>query len=123
MAHVGKSLAVEGVVKRYGKVAALDDVTFDFGASEFITLLGPSGSGKTTLLMVLAGFTQLDAGSVLLDGVRIENIPPSAATSAWSFRGTLSSRISPSRKTSPFRCECAHCRLPTSTRGFAPFWA
>lgn len=47
---------------------ALEDVTFSVDKGEFICLLGPSGCGKTTLLNALAGFEQLDAGSVTIDG-------------------------------------------------------
>ncbi|MBN1439579.1 MAG: ABC transporter ATP-binding protein [Anaerolineales bacterium] len=47
---------------------ALEDLTFDVKAGEFLCLLGPSGCGKTTLLHIIAGLEQADSGSVLLDG-------------------------------------------------------
>ncbi|GAB3053064.1 ABC transporter ATP-binding protein [Intrasporangium mesophilum] len=47
---------------------ALDDVTLDVRAGEFLTLVGPSGSGKTTLLDILGGLSQPTAGEVLVDG-------------------------------------------------------
>jgi putative spermidine/putrescine transport system ATP-binding protein len=57
-------IAIGGLEKRYGSVVALDRVSLEIAAGDFVTLLGPSGSGKTTLLMVLAGFVRPDAGSL-----------------------------------------------------------
>jgi NitT/TauT family transport system ATP-binding protein len=48
-----------------GELEALDGVSFDLCASEFVCLLGPSGSGKSTLLRVLAGLLKPDAGEVI----------------------------------------------------------
>jgi len=69
-------LRVEGLVKRFGEVAALDGVSLDIASGELLTILGPSGSGKTTLLKVVAGFETPDAGSVRVDGVDITAMPP-----------------------------------------------
>jgi spermidine/putrescine ABC transporter ATP-binding subunit len=66
---------VVGCVKRYGALAALDDVSLTFHDGEFFGLLGPSGSGKTTLLRAIAGFIDLDQGEVLVDGEDIRPIP------------------------------------------------
>src|SRR4051794_39742015 len=62
----GARVRLSDVSKRYGSLAAVDHVTLDVAAGEFVTLLGPSGSGKTTLLNILSGFTQLDSGDVLV---------------------------------------------------------
>ncbi|MES1151871.1 MAG: ATP-binding cassette domain-containing protein, partial [Dongia sp.] len=69
------TVEVIGAVKRYGAMAALDDVSLAFTDGEFFGLLGPSGSGKTTLLRSIAGFIELDAGQVLLDGADIGHTP------------------------------------------------
>ncbi|HVZ00056.1 MAG TPA: ABC transporter ATP-binding protein [Dongiaceae bacterium] len=69
------AVEVVGCVKRYGAVAALDDVSLAFSNGEFFGLLGPSGSGKTTLLRAIAGFIELDSGRVLLDGDDIGHVP------------------------------------------------
>jgi len=68
-------VAVVGAQKRYGTLAALDNVSLKFVDGEFFGLLGPSGSGKTTLLRAIAGFIELDSGQVLLDGEDIGPIP------------------------------------------------
>lgn len=59
-----------------GTINALDGVSLDVDANEFVTLLGPSGCGKTTLLRAIAGFEDLDAGSIRLDGADMAGVPP-----------------------------------------------
>ena len=49
----------------------LDHINLYINDSEFLTLLGPSGCGKTTTLRIVAGLTEPDEGSVLLDGADI----------------------------------------------------
>jgi spermidine/putrescine ABC transporter ATP-binding subunit len=66
---------VVDVSKRYGSIAALDDVSISFRDGEFFGLLGPSGSGKTTLLRAIAGFVEPDNGTISFDGERVENVP------------------------------------------------
>jgi spermidine/putrescine ABC transporter ATP-binding subunit len=65
----------DGVSKRFGAVAALEDVTLAVRRGEFMTLLGPSGCGKTTLLNLVAGFFAPDAGQILIDGERVNDVP------------------------------------------------
>src|SRR5260221_7578948 len=69
-------LLVDGVTKRYGAVAAVDDVSLSVAGGEFFALLGPSGCGKTTLLRLLAGFETPDAGRILIDGIDMTGVPP-----------------------------------------------
>ena len=69
-------ISIRGVSKHYGAVAALDDVSLDIGAGEFVTLLGPSGSGKTTLLNILAGFIRLSRGGVFFGTEDVTLVPP-----------------------------------------------
>ena len=59
--HVGKTFAD-------GTVRALDDISFDVGAGEFICLVGPSGCGKTTLLRLINGLITPDEGDVRVMG-------------------------------------------------------
>ena len=58
-----------------GAVNALDGVSLDVGEDEFVTLLGPSGCGKTTLLRAIAGFEELDDGSIQLEGKDMVGVP------------------------------------------------
>jgi putative spermidine/putrescine transport system ATP-binding protein len=72
----GAALELRDVVKRYGGQAAVDRVSLDIRAGEFITFLGPSGSGKTTTLNMVAGFTDVTDGDILMDGDAISALPP-----------------------------------------------
>lgn len=57
------AIAVEGLVKRYGHVVALDDVSFEIGAGELFGFIGPDGAGKSTLFRILVTLLVPDAGS------------------------------------------------------------
>ncbi|HJV57136.1 MAG TPA: ABC transporter ATP-binding protein [Methylomirabilota bacterium] len=65
-------VTIQGVVKRFGAVTAVDAVDLTVADGELFTLLGPSGCGKTTLLRLLAGFYQPDAGTIRF-GDRVVN--------------------------------------------------
>jgi putative spermidine/putrescine transport system ATP-binding protein len=72
----GCSVDVERVTHRYGAAVAVDAVSLSVRAGEVVALLGPSGCGKTTLLRIVAGFVRQSAGEVLIDGRRIDELPP-----------------------------------------------
>jgi putative spermidine/putrescine transport system ATP-binding protein len=70
-------LRLSNVIKSYdGQVNAVDDISMDVRKGEFLTLLGPSGSGKTTTLMMIAGFEELTAGTLELNGRSLTNVKP-----------------------------------------------
>lgn len=73
-------LQIEGAARTFrtpegGTVTALDRVDLTVRTNEFLTLLGPSGCGKTTLLRAIAGFEDLDAGDIRLDGNSLAGVP------------------------------------------------
>jgi len=61
-------IEVEGLVKHYGKVKAVDDVSFGVVEGETFGLLGPNGAGKTTLMEILCGLRRFDKGKVAVGG-------------------------------------------------------
>jgi len=69
-------ISLAGVTKAFGAFRAVDDVSLDIARGEFFSLLGPSGCGKTTLLRMIAGFEVPTEGSILIDGVSMETVPP-----------------------------------------------
>lgn len=64
------------VVKKFGDFVALDNVSLKIPKGAFVTLLGPSGCGKTTLMRQLAGFSEPDAGEIIVDGKPVNGLPP-----------------------------------------------
>ncbi|MGO3147906.1 MAG: ABC transporter ATP-binding protein [Leucobacter sp.] len=71
----GSTVRMEGITKRYGDFVAVDNISFDVDAGEFVTLLGASGSGKTTLLRIIAGFLKPDSGRVIIAGKDLTDLP------------------------------------------------
>jgi putative spermidine/putrescine transport system ATP-binding protein len=65
----------DSVLKRFGEVVALHEVSLSIRRGEFMTLLGPSGCGKTTLLNLVAGFFSPDGGKILVDGELVNDVP------------------------------------------------
>jgi iron(III) transport system ATP-binding protein len=62
-------ISVKDLVKNFGPVRAVDQVSFELSAGESLVIYGPSGSGKTTLLRLIAGLEIPDAGKVILNGI------------------------------------------------------
>jgi sulfate transport system ATP-binding protein len=80
------SIAVEGLVKSFGRVRALNDVTLEVERGTLATLLGPSGCGKSTLLRAIAGFEPVDGGRVYLDGRDVTDVPLGARNVGFVFQ-------------------------------------
>jgi branched-chain amino acid transport system ATP-binding protein len=65
-------LRVDGLSVAYGKARVLSDVSLEIRAGEIVTVIGPNGAGKTTLVSAIAGLLRPLAGTVTLDGARVE---------------------------------------------------
>jgi len=72
---VTEFIRFDRITKYFGHLCVVENLDLGIGKGEFVSLLGPSGSGKTTLLMMLAGFEKPTSGSLLLDGVEINEVP------------------------------------------------
>lgn len=71
-----KSIMVTNIFKEIRRKKILDGVSFEAKKGELIFILGPPGSGKTTLLKIIAGLEKQDAGSVFINGVKVDELPP-----------------------------------------------
>ncbi len=63
---------VTGLTKSYGPIRALEDVSFSIKSGEIVGLLGPNGAGKTTFIKTLTGYLQPDEGTILVDGLNVQ---------------------------------------------------
>jgi branched-chain amino acid transport system ATP-binding protein len=73
--HNGPLLDVDGVVKRFGGIRAVDGAAFEVEEGSITALIGPNGAGKTTLFNVMTGFYRGDRGSVRLAGEEVLHLP------------------------------------------------
>lgn len=69
-------LAVKGLKKSFGGVAAVDSVSFEVQRGTLTGLIGPNGSGKSTLFNLIAGTLKPDSGNVYFEGENIDKLPP-----------------------------------------------
>lgn len=69
------SLAVDGLTVRYGGVRAVDGVSLEAATGEFVCILGANGAGKSSLLNAIVGLVRHQAGTVHVDGERIDRLP------------------------------------------------
>ena len=70
------SVEIDGVNKRFGSFAAVDQVSLNIRKGEFFSLLGPSGCGKTTLLRMIGGFELPTSGAIRIGGRDMSQEPP-----------------------------------------------
>ncbi|ELZ16458.1 ABC transporter [Haloterrigena salina JCM 13891] len=69
-------LAVDGLVKRFGGITAVDDATFEVESGSMTGLIGPNGAGKSTTFNCITGIYEPDAGTVTFQGADITGIRP-----------------------------------------------
>jgi ABC-type branched-subunit amino acid transport system ATPase component len=74
-AEVGVVLSAQGIVKRFGGVLAVDDVSLELNNGEILGLIGPNGAGKTTVFEVISGQLRPNAGRVSMRGTDISDWP------------------------------------------------
>ncbi|QRM32211.1 ABC transporter ATP-binding protein [Microvirga sp. VF16] len=82
----GESVTVRNIAKRYGSVTAVNEVSVEVKAGEFLSLLGPSGSGKTTLLMMIAGFELPTSGLIQIGTTDVTHVAPNKRNVGMVFQ-------------------------------------
>jgi multiple sugar transport system ATP-binding protein len=81
------TVALKDVTKVFPDgTVAVDNVSFDVAAGEFVVLLGPSGCGKSTVLRMIAGLEDASSGAILLDGESANDLPPRERGVAMVFQ-------------------------------------
>ncbi|MBC7477759.1 MAG: ABC transporter ATP-binding protein [Pseudorhodobacter sp.] len=80
------NVSIQSVTQIYGSALALDQVSLEIAAGEFVVLLGPSGCGKTTLLNLIGGFTEAVSGKILIGGKDMAGVGPSSRPTTTVFQ-------------------------------------
>ncbi|SKA78016.1 spermidine/putrescine transport system ATP-binding protein [Clostridium sp. USBA 49] len=78
MQNVNNDIIIDlkNITKKYGDNTVIKNLNLYIKRNEFITLLGPSGCGKTTTLNIIAGFEDVNEGSIIFENTVINNVPP-----------------------------------------------
>ncbi len=79
-------VSIRNATKTFGAFRALDSISLDIAAGEFIVLLGPSGCGKTTLLSILGGFLEPSEGTIAIGGRDMTHVGPSKRPTTTMFQ-------------------------------------
>src|ERR671930_916062 len=79
-------ITFNGVTKRFGDKAVVENFTAEVPDQEFLVLLGPSGCGKSTMLRMIAGLTDITDGSLTFDGIPVNHLEPKERNIAFVFQ-------------------------------------
>ncbi|MEO5806313.1 sn-glycerol-3-phosphate ABC transporter ATP-binding protein UgpC [Devosia sp.] len=79
-------IQLSGVTKSFGSVSVIRNVDISIDDGEFAVFVGPSGCGKSTLLRMIAGLESIDGGDLVLNGQRINDVPPDQRGIAMVFQ-------------------------------------
>lgn len=80
------SLKLEGITKSFANTDVLHNINLDVADGEFVIFVGPSGCGKSTLLRIIAGLEDSSGGACMIDGRRVDNVPPAKRGIAMVFQ-------------------------------------
>lgn len=80
------TIALDGVVKRYGKTTAVHGIDLHVDDGEFVVLVGPSGCGKSTTLRMIAGLEDISSGTIKIDGRVVNEAEPKDRNIAMVFQ-------------------------------------
>jgi multiple sugar transport system ATP-binding protein len=80
------TVTLKDIQKNYGTVQVIKGVDLSIDDREFCVFVGPSGCGKSTLLRMIAGLEEITAGDLMIDGQRVNDVPPSERGLAMVFQ-------------------------------------
>src|SRR5512138_3420702 len=80
------NVILKNVVKRFGQVTAVDNLTIEISDQEFAVLVGPSGCGKTTALRMIAGLETITSGEIFIGDRLVNDMAPKDRDVAMVFQ-------------------------------------
>ena len=80
------TVTLRNIHKRYADTEVIKGIDLDIGDREFVVFVGPSGCGKSTLLRAIAGLEEITSGDLLIDGVKVNDVPPDKRGLAMVFQ-------------------------------------
>ena len=80
------TLRLRNLRKSYGDVEVIKGVDLDINDKDFVVFVGPSGCGKSTLLRMIAGLEEITSGDLMIDGERVNDVPPAERGLAMVFQ-------------------------------------
>jgi branched-chain amino acid transport system ATP-binding protein len=89
---------VRGVVKRFGGLTAVGNVSFHIDRGEIVSIIGPNGAGKTTIFNILTGIYEIDAGEILFESRTIHNAAPQEIVKVGVSRTFQNIRLFPNMR-------------------------
>jgi branched-chain amino acid transport system ATP-binding protein len=90
------ALEIVEVSRRFGGIRAVDDVTLRIGQGEVVGIIGPNGAGKPTLFDLVSGFTPIDTGRLVLNGVDVTSMPANVRARMGLGRSFQDAKLFPS---------------------------
>ncbi len=79
-------VSLQGIARKFGNVAAIEDITFEVPDGEFWVLVGPSGCGKSTILRTIAGLDSIAAGKLYIGDTLVNDLPARQRDVAMVFQ-------------------------------------
>jgi branched-chain amino acid transport system ATP-binding protein len=110
-------LEVDAVTKRFGGLSALNDLTFEVGEGEIVSIIGPNGAGKSTVFNVITGLYPPDEGDVRLRGATIVGLAPNRITRAGVARTFQNVHLFPNMTVLENAMVGQHCRSTAGVFG------
>jgi branched-chain amino acid transport system ATP-binding protein len=110
-------LEVDAVTKRFGGLSALNDLTFEVGEGEIVSIIGPNGAGKSTVFNVITGLYLPDEGDVRLRGATIVGLAPNRITRAGVARTFQNVHLFPNMTVLENAMVGQHCRSTAGVFG------
>ena len=85
--NTSNALEIIDISKNYGKVKALENISFSVKEGEYFCILGPTGAGKTTLLKIISGLLKPDKGKIIVFGEDATDLPPEVRNISYMPQG------------------------------------